>query len=93
MIGSNAPAKKPFWHRGRIIRYALVIAFLGLVFSFSPLVLPTHNLSPSEAAQARSGAAQILRPLMSGSEEVSIKLESEHFDCFFYHYSAWVAIH
>lgn len=78
MIGSNAPAKKPFWHRGRIIRYALVIAFLGLVFSFSPLVLPTHNLSPSEAAQARSGAAQILRPLMSGSEEVSIKLESEH---------------
>lgn len=72
--------KKSFWRKGRIIKYGTILVVLMVIFSFSPLVLPTHNLTPTQAAQARSGAAKILKPLMSSREDVSITVTSEHLD-------------
>ncbi|MBR9790891.1 MAG: PHP domain-containing protein [Gammaproteobacteria bacterium] len=74
------PSKKPFWRKGRIIKYSVILILLALIFSFSPLVIPTSNLTPSQAAQARSGAAKILKPLMSSREDVSISVTAEHLE-------------
>ena len=74
------PARKPFWRKGRIIKYSVMVILLAVVFSFSPLVIPTNNLTPSQAAQARFGAAKILKPLMSSREDVSISVTAEHLE-------------
>lgn len=75
---SEKPTKKRFWRKGRIIKYSVVVIILAVIFSFSPLVIPTSNLTASQAAQARSGAAKILKPLMSSKEDVSITVSNEH---------------
>lgn len=71
------PVKKRFWHKRRIIKYSVVSLLLILIFSLSPLVLPTHDLSPSQAAQARAGAARIIKPLMSANETATITVTNE----------------
>lgn len=76
---ATKPAKR-FWHKGRVIRYAVISTLLILIFSVSPLVLPTQNLSPSQAAQARAGAAKILKPLMSTREKVNITVTPSHLE-------------
>lgn len=74
---NQKPVKKRFWHKRRVIKYTLVSLLLIGLFSLSPLVLPTYDLSPSQAAQARAGAARIIKPLMSAREQATITVTNE----------------
>lgn len=74
---NQKPVKKRFWHKRRVIKYTLVSLLLIGLFSLSPLVLPTHDLSPSQAAQARAGAARIIKPLMSAREQATITVTND----------------
>ena len=71
------PQKKRFWHKRRVVKYTIISALLILIFSISPLVLPTSDLTPSQAAQARAGAARIIKPLMSAKEQATIAVTNE----------------
>ena len=71
------PQKKRFWHKRRVVKYTIISALLILIFSISPLVLPTSDLTPSQAAQARAGAARIIKPLMSAREQATIAVSNE----------------
>lgn len=73
---ASADSKKRFFRKRRLIKWGIYLSLLLLVCSTSPLVAPTTNLSPSQAAQARRGAAQILKPLMSSREQVSIRISN-----------------
>ncbi len=74
---NQKPVNKRFWHKRRVIKYTLVSLLLIGLFSLSPLVLPTHDLSPSQAAQARAGAARIIKPLMSAREQATITVTND----------------